>query len=64
MRGLLNLHQGEMTMTEHHERWAAGKDLSEEFSYKIGEINQATDRECKAGGIASLDRDYVSKRTG
>ena len=41
---LLNLHQGGMNVTEYHKRWTANKEMAEEFGYKVGESDRATDR--------------------
>ena len=59
--GFLNLHQGGMTVPEYHEQWTANKELAEEFGYKFEESDQATDRECEASGIKTLDTDYNKK---
>ena len=64
LRGFLNLHQGGMLVTEYQERWKSGKDLVEEFRYKVGERDHATDRECEADGISSSGPDYAMKRSG
>ena len=43
-REFLNLHQGGILVTEYHERWTAGKELAEEFRYKVGKIYCTTDQ--------------------
>ena len=40
----------------------AKKELTEEFGYKVGESDRATDRECEASGIKTSDTDYDKKR--
>ena len=58
LHGFLNLHQGGMTVTDYHKWRTAKKELAEEFRYKVGDINGATNRECEASGIKMSDTEY------
>ena len=49
-------------MTEYHEQCTANNNLEEEFGYKVGESDRATDEECKASGIKISDTEYDEKR--
>ena len=60
--GFLNLQHGGMTVTKYHKRWTSGKELIEDFGYKIGESSRATYQECKANLIKATDDDYDKKR--
>ena len=60
--GFLNLHQGGMTVAEYHKRWTANKDLAEDFGYKVGESDRATNWECEASDIKTSDKDYNENR--
>ena len=62
LHGFLNLYQGGVTVTEYHNRWTAKKELTEDFGYKVGESDRATNRECKASRIKTLDTNYDKKR--
>ena len=33
-----------MLVTEYHERWTENKELAEEFRYKVGESDRATNQ--------------------
>ena len=35
--------RGGVSITDYHEQWNANKDLAEEFGYKVGESDRATD---------------------
>ena len=62
--GFLNLYQRGVTITEYHKRWTAGKELAEEFGYKIRESRRATDQECGAKGNKASDNNYNEKCAG
>ena len=62
LRGFLNLCQGGMLGTEYHKWWTSIKNIAEEFRYKIGNIDRATNRECEAGGIFSTNSNYIAKQ--
>ena len=60
-RGFLNLRQGGMSVTEYHTRWSSGKELTEDFGYKVGESEHATGCACEVEGILSTNSNYVTK---
>ena len=51
-----------MTVTEYHEQWTANKYLAEEFGYKVGESDPATNQEYEASRIRMSDTKYDKKR--
>ena len=45
-------------MTDYHEQWTANKDLEEEFGYKVGESDRATDWGFESREIKTSYTDY------